>query len=254
MQEDQLGHVSIVLRNAKLSELLCAAFPGSVRVMASSVTSTPEDFSMKVSGCTTLFKFLVFLTQGSSSSSSFSSSSSSSISLSATTQLEQKSLEKMFLTRVSSIPTTTTTPDEEQNTLYYVLVVSSPASASGDLFVKAQCACFDRPNCIFSPIESIPVFLKSVITEQKRKHSSSLLPPPSPPATTTPVIDKEKAFSMCVSALMGLEDAQLEQDEVERMLLDYGSLTDLANAGYVSYLREGLSATKAKYLNDFFKK
>ena len=249
MQEDQLGHVSIVLRNAKLSELLCAAFPGSVRVMASSVTSTPEDFSMKVSGCTTLFKFLVFLTQGSSSSSSFSSTSSSSISLSASTQMEQKSLEKMFLTRVSSIPTTTTTPDEEQNTLYYVLVVSSPASASGDLFVKAQCACFDRPNCIFSPIESIPVFLKSVITEQKRKHSSSLLPPPSPP-----VIDKEKAFSMCVNALMGLEDAQLEQDEVERMLLDYGSLTDLANAGYVSYLREGLSATKAKYLNDFFKK
>ena len=148
------------------------------------------------------------------------------------------------MSRVSSIPT----PDEEQGTLYYILV--SPESASGDFFASVQCVCFDKPNCTFSPLGFIPAFLKSVVTKhtgQKRKHP----PTPLPPTTMT---NKEEAFSMCVNALMGLEDAQLEQDEVERMLLDYGSLTDLANAGYVSYLREGLSPAKAKYLNDFFKK
>lgn len=52
-------NVSISLVNTKLSDLLNAAFPGSVKILH--IPRTPEDFTLKIAGSNVLLKFLVYL-------------------------------------------------------------------------------------------------------------------------------------------------------------------------------------------------
>lgn len=209
--------ISITLVNTKLSDLLNTAFPGAVKTIP--ISKTPEDFTLKVSGSRPLHKFLVYLKD----------------------QPHQN-----FLSRISSIPSSAA---EGSETRYYVLV---PTDAPDDLFAKAQCASIALSNCTFFPTTSVVNFIRGIVAEgeEEEEEGDNLYPVERQESE----VMADEAFSMCVNAFMALEDAGLERQEVEKMLWDYGSLADLAGAGYLSFLREGLSPDKAKYLNDLFRK
>lgn len=215
--------ISITLINTKLSDLLNTAFPGAVKVLP--MSKTPEDFALKVSGSRPLHKVLVYLKDQPPSH---------------------------FLSRVSSIPSSAAA--EGSDTRYYVLV---PADAPDDFFAKAQCAAIALPNCSFYPTTSVVNFIRGLAeeaTDGRERRDANVCPGGLKRERERPEVMVDEAFSMCVEAFMGLEDAGLEREEVEKMLRDYGSLADLVGAGYLSFLREGLSPDKAKYLNDLFRK
>lgn len=213
------SQITITLINTKLTDLLNTAFPGSVKAIH--ITNTPEDFTVKISSSHTLHKFLVYLKDHS-----------------------LKSYNSQFLSRISAIPTKI----EGNNVAYYVLV---PTETASDFFIQAQLACISHPNCFFHPTTSIINFIKDITTKSTEIEDYNNISVGTSPPTE---IGEDKAFSMCVNAFMALDDIQLERSEAEKMLRDYGSLADIVDAGYVSYLREGISPDKAKYLNDLFRK